>query len=145
MIGTKAMSTSLDVTCPSIYDRILNANIALIPGKYQLTAKAVSGGGLRLMEWMRLRGKDLDPEMNEMSVATGKGGKERLALLPGTPSLCPATNARAGSVVRELTNAARTPQRSSLLQPSEHGFEIAGFHLAARHGLFHGWQFQDNA
>ncbi len=56
--------------------------IALIPGKYQMMAKIMYGGGLRLMECIRLRVKDLDFEMNEITVRDGKGGKDRLTLLP---------------------------------------------------------------
>ena len=56
--------------------------ITLIPGRYQLMAKLMYGGGLRLMECIRLRVKDLDFEMNEIHVRDGKGGKDRLTLLP---------------------------------------------------------------
>ena len=56
--------------------------ITLIPGKYQLMAKLMYGGGLRLMECIRLRVKDLDFEMNELNVRDGKGAKDRLTLLP---------------------------------------------------------------
>jgi integron integrase len=56
--------------------------ITLIPGKYQLMAKIMYGGGLRLMECIRLRVKDLDFEMNEVTVRDGKGGKDRIALVP---------------------------------------------------------------
>ncbi len=56
--------------------------IELVPGKYRLMAKIMYGGGLRLMECIRLRVKDLDFEMNEITVRDGKGGKDRLTLLP---------------------------------------------------------------
>jgi integron integrase len=56
--------------------------ITLIQGKYQLMAKIMYGSGLRLMECIRLRVKDLDFEMNEITVRDGKGAKDRLTLLP---------------------------------------------------------------
>ena len=40
------------------------------------------GSGLRLMEALRLRVKDLDFERRELTVRDGKGGKDRLTLLP---------------------------------------------------------------
>jgi len=42
------------------------------------------GSGLRLMEALRLRVKDLDFERRELTVRNGKGGKDRRTLLPGT-------------------------------------------------------------
>ena len=40
------------------------------------------GSGLRLMEALRLRVKDLDFDRRELTVRDGKGGKDRLTLLP---------------------------------------------------------------
>jgi len=40
------------------------------------------GSGLRLMEALRLRVKDLDFERRELTVRDGKGGKDRRTLLP---------------------------------------------------------------
>ncbi len=40
------------------------------------------GSGLRLMEALRLRVKDLDFQRRELTVRDGKGGKDRLTLLP---------------------------------------------------------------
>lgn len=40
------------------------------------------GSGLRLMEALRLRVKDLDFQRQELTVRDGKGGKDRRALLP---------------------------------------------------------------
>ena len=42
------------------------------------------GGGLRLMEALRLRVQDLDIERREVTVRDGKGGKDRRTLLPGS-------------------------------------------------------------
>ncbi len=40
------------------------------------------GSGLRLMEALRLRVKDPDFQRRELTVRDGKGGKDRLTLLP---------------------------------------------------------------
>jgi len=42
------------------------------------------GSGLRLMEALRLRVKDLDLQRREITVRDGKGGKDRLTVLPQT-------------------------------------------------------------
>jgi len=51
-------------------------------GTTQLMAKLLYGGGLRLMECIRLRIKDIDFEINEIRVHSGKGDKDRLVPLP---------------------------------------------------------------
>lgn len=58
-------------------------------GTTQLMAKLLYGGGLRLMECIRLRVKDIDFEINEIRVHSGKGDKDRLVPLPKSikPSL----------------------------------------------------------
>nr|WP_286194468.1 tyrosine-type recombinase/integrase [Synechococcus sp. CCY 0621] len=43
------------------------------------------GSGLRLMEALRLRVKDLDVQRCELTVRDGKGGKDRLTVLPQSP------------------------------------------------------------
>jgi integron integrase len=40
------------------------------------------GAGLRLMETVRLRAKDLDLERGELVVRNGKGGRDRITVLP---------------------------------------------------------------
>ena len=40
------------------------------------------GGGLRLMECMRLRVKDIDFDYAQITVRDGKGGKDRVTMLP---------------------------------------------------------------
>ena len=41
------------------------------------------GAGLRLMECLRLRVKDVDFSSNEIGVRSGKGDKDRVTMLPG--------------------------------------------------------------
>jgi len=41
------------------------------------------GAGLRLMECLHLRVKDIDFSSNEIRVRSGKGDKDRVTMLPG--------------------------------------------------------------
>jgi site-specific recombinase XerD len=66
--------------------RALNA----MSGTTQLMAKLLYGSGLRLMECIRLRVNDVDFEINEIRVHSGKGDKDRLVPLP--ESVKPALN-----------------------------------------------------
>jgi integron integrase len=56
--------------------------IAALREPYQLMAKLMYGSGLRLMECLRLRVKDLDFEQHQLLVRRGKGNKDRDTLLP---------------------------------------------------------------
>ncbi len=56
--------------------------IDLISGESQLIVKLLYGSGLRLMECLRLRVKDIDFSMNQILVRHGKGGKDRVTVLP---------------------------------------------------------------
>ena len=42
------------------------------------------GAGLRLLECCRLRIKDVDFATNQITIRDGKGGKDRMTMLPGT-------------------------------------------------------------
>lgn len=53
-----------------------------LEGEPALVVGLLYGSGLRLMEALRLRVKDLDFERRELTVRDGKGGKDRLTLLP---------------------------------------------------------------
>lgn len=59
-----------------------------LEGDPALVVGLLYGGGLRLMEALRLRVQDLDFERKELTVRDGKGGKDRRAMLPA--SLCEA-------------------------------------------------------
>jgi len=50
--------------------------------KYQLMLSLIYGTGMRLMECVRLRVKDVDFELNEVVVRNGKGNKDRRTVLP---------------------------------------------------------------
>jgi integron integrase len=56
--------------------------IGAMSGDYQLMAKLIYGSGLRLMECVRLRVKDIDFENNQLVVRDAKGMKDRVTVLP---------------------------------------------------------------
>jgi len=56
--------------------------IVAMSGDYQLMAKLIYGSGLRLMECVRLRVKDIDFENNQLVVRDAKGMKDRVTVLP---------------------------------------------------------------
>jgi len=56
--------------------------IAALSGAHQLMAKLLYGSGLRLMECVRLRVKDLDFDQHLIVVRDGKGAKDRITVLP---------------------------------------------------------------
>jgi site-specific recombinase XerD len=58
------------------------AVLARLKGDYRLMAELLYGSGLRLMESVRLRVKDIDFGYNRITVRDGKGLRERVALLP---------------------------------------------------------------
>jgi len=53
-----------------------------LEGEPALVVGLLYGSGMRLMEALRLRVKDLDFQRREITVRDGKGGKDRLTLLP---------------------------------------------------------------
>ncbi len=56
--------------------------LARIDGQQGLMADLLYGAGLRLLECVRLRVKDLDFEMRQITVRDGKGEKDRMTMLP---------------------------------------------------------------
>jgi integron integrase len=53
-----------------------------LEGTHRLIAALLYGAGLRIMEGVRLRVKDLDFERREITVRDGKGAKDRVTVLP---------------------------------------------------------------
>lgn len=74
--------------------RLLDA----LDGAEGVLARLLYGTGMRLMEALRLRVKDVDFDRNEIIVREGKGGKDRRVMLPG---------ALHGALRRQLERARR--------------------------------------
>jgi site-specific recombinase XerD len=55
--------------------------VSLIGGVPQLIVKMLYGSGLRVLEAVRLRVKDLDFAMKQVTVRSGKGEKDRVTTL----------------------------------------------------------------
>ncbi|HUL70367.1 MAG TPA: integron integrase [Gemmatimonadales bacterium] len=56
--------------------------LAQLPGTYRLVGLLLYGSGLRLLECLTLRVKDVDLARREIRVRRGKGQKDRVTLLP---------------------------------------------------------------
>jgi len=56
--------------------------LAAMSGNYQLIARLLYGSGLRLVECLRLRVKDVDFGQHQIIVRDGKVGKDRVTVLP---------------------------------------------------------------
>lgn len=68
---------------PMVMDKAeVSRVIANLSPHHQLVAQVLYGSGLRLMEAVRLRVKDLDFAQHQIIVHNGKGGKDRDTLLP---------------------------------------------------------------
>ncbi len=62
--------------------REARAALAHLEGTHRLVAGLLYGSGLRLLEGLRLRVKDLDFETGQVVVRDGKGQKDRITMLP---------------------------------------------------------------
>lgn len=62
--------------------RVLSHRLEPPQGEHLLLASLLYGGGLRLMESLRLRVKDVDFEHQTLIVRDAKGGKDRVVMLP---------------------------------------------------------------
>jgi integron integrase len=60
----------------------VRAVLAALSGEYRLMAQLLYGSGLRLMECVRLRIKDLDFAQRQLTVRDGKGMHDRVTMLP---------------------------------------------------------------
>lgn len=87
---------------------------AALEGTHALMAQLLYGSGMRLMECVRLRVKDLDFERGEIVVREGKGAKDRVTVLPA--SLVPALRAHLDRV-RNLWERDREAGRTGVWMP----------------------------
>jgi integron integrase len=83
-----AVRATRKVNVPTVLTRKETSRmIAHIDGTPQLIVKLLYGSGLRIMEAVRLRVKDIDYDMKQITVRSGKGAKDRFTTFP--PSLIP--------------------------------------------------------
>ena len=62
----------------------VDAVLSRMHGTNGMIARLLYGSGLRLMEAVRLRVKDIESETCEILVRDGKGAKDRVTMLPAT-------------------------------------------------------------
>ncbi len=62
----------------------VRALLSQLKGVNHLIASLLYGSGLRLMEALRLRVKDIDFHYNQIIVRSGKGAKDRVTMLPAS-------------------------------------------------------------
>jgi len=72
--------------------------VAAMDGQYQLMVRLLYGTGMRLLELLRLRIKDVDFENGSILIRCGKGQKDRVTVLP--ISLCAELRTHLASVRR---------------------------------------------
>ena len=68
---------------PVVFSRVeVQTILAQLSGMHLLLASLLYGAGLRLMEAIRLRVKDVDFGTNQITVREGKGNIDRVTMLP---------------------------------------------------------------
>jgi len=81
--GVQAVRAQRPVTVPTVLTpEEVKKVMSAMSGQPLLVVKLIYGSGLRLMEALRLRVKDVDFEMNQVTVHDGKGAKDRFTVLP---------------------------------------------------------------
>lgn len=80
-----AVRATRKVTVPVVMTREeVAAVISLMSGTPQLAAKLLYGSGLRMAEAVRLRVQEVDFQMKQLTVRSGKGNKDRFTTFPTT-------------------------------------------------------------
>ena len=80
-----AVCADKKITVPVVMTRVeVTTVISLLDGTAQVVAKLLYGSGLRIMEAVRLRVKDIDSQMKPLTVRSGKGDKDRFTTVPAT-------------------------------------------------------------
>ena len=112
--------------------------IGNLKGDKWLMANLMYGGGLRLMECLRLRVQDIDFASNQITVRDGKGNKDRVTMLPNVLK----------QPLREHLKNVRKTHRQDLTEG--YGHVYMPYALASKYpnaATEWGWQFvfpQDN-
>ena len=105
--------------------------LAMMEGVTALLARLLYGTGMRLMEGMRLRVKDVDFDRHVIIVREAKGNKDRVVMLPR--SLAPALRQQM-MAARKLWQADRQSQRAGVQVPD--ALEVKYPHLRNRAQTF---------
>jgi integron integrase len=80
-----ALRAERKVPMPVVLTREEVASVmSLMEGMPQLVVKLLYGSGLRILEAVRLRIKDVDFAMKQVTVRSGKGDKDRVTTFPAT-------------------------------------------------------------
>ena len=80
-----AVRADKKVTVPVVMTRDAVATVlSLLEGTPQLVTKLLDGRGVRMMEAVRLRVKDIDFAMKQLTVRSGTGDKDRFTTFPAT-------------------------------------------------------------
>jgi integrase len=87
---------------------------AMMQGEQRLVVQLLYGTGMRIMEGLRLRIKDVDFERRAIVVREGKGAKDRIVMLPA--SLIPALREQLARA-RVLWAADRAARRAGVFMP----------------------------
>jgi len=106
--------------------------LSQLDGQYLLIVGLLYGSGLRVLEALRLRVKDIDLERRLLIVRDGKGAKDRVTLLP--ESLCNSLRGQLDSV-RERHEHARAHGYGGVELPHALEKKFPGAHLQL------GWQY----
>jgi integron integrase len=86
-----------------------------LDGTLRLMAELAYGAGLRLTELLRLRVKEVDFDRGTLTVVAGKGGKDRVTMLPET--LSARLRAHVEGTVREVFEADRAAKLPGVWLP----------------------------
>jgi integron integrase len=108
------------------------AVLSRLSGDYGLAASLLYGSGLRLLEALRLRVKDINLEQRTIVVRNGKGAKDRVTIIPD--SLCAALK-RQLDTVRAAHESARLAGFAGVELPHALSRKYPGAHLEL------GWQY----
>jgi len=87
----------------------VHALLANLRGVHALMARLMYGTGLRMMECLRLRVKDVDLVRRELVVREGKGGKDRITMFPASLVDEMAAHLELVRAVHRADRAARVP------------------------------------
>jgi site-specific recombinase XerD len=99
----------------------VNALLENLTGVYLTCALLMYGGGLRLMECLRLRIKDIDFERKQITVRGGKGDKDRTTMLA---PVCHQTPAAPTGTGRQIPPAGSGQQQSQRVATECTGAQI---------------------